>query len=147
MKTRTSFTISSSNSPDRDFWAIARDYLSLTKPEITFLVTISALGGFLLGAESFIDSSTLLGLLLGVALSSSGGAAMNLFVEREKDSRMKRTSNRPLPSGRIRPSIALIMGLVCSVSGLAILAIYTNWLTCALAASTIVLYVFSLYTA
>ena len=108
-------------------------------------MTISALGGYLLGADAVLEASSLLGLLVGVALSSSGGAALNLYLEREKDSRMKRTSNRPLPSGRIRPSTALLFGLLSSFLGLFLLASYTNWLTCALAASTILLYVL-LYT-
>ena len=138
-------SIASSDSPDKSFWDIVRDYISLTKPEITFLVTISALGGYLLGAASSIDASSLVGLLIGVAFSSSGGAALNLFLEREKDARMKRTSNRPLPSGRIRPAVALSIGLASSVIGLLLLGIYTNGLTCVLAASTILLYVF-LYT-
>ena len=138
-------TLASSDSPDRTFGAIWGDYISLTKPEITFLVTISALGGYLLGAETAVDASSLLGLLFGVALSSSGGAALNLYLEREKDANMKRTSNRPLPSGRIRPAIALFIGLFCSVAGLSLLAVFTNVLTCTLAASTILLYVF-LYT-
>ena len=138
-------TIASNDSPDRNFWAVLGDYISLTKPEITFLVTISALGGYLLGVETAVDASSLLGLLVGVALSSSGGAALNLFLEREKDSYMKRTSNRPLPAGRIRPGFALLLGLLCSFFGLLLLAVYTNWLTCVLAASTILLYVL-LYT-
>lgn len=145
MKTKTSFTISSTDSPDRSLWAVAGDYLSLAKPEITFLVTISALGGYLLGIETGVELSTLLGLLAGVALSSSGGAALNLFAEREEDSRMKRTSNRPLPSGRIKPGAALAFGILFSVSGLTLLGVYTNLLTSLLAGATILLYVF-LYT-
>ena len=133
------------DSPGRNGWAIFKDYLSLTKPEITFLVTISAFGGFLLGSGPVVEYTSLIALLLGVALSSSGGAALNLFVEREKDSLMKRTNNRPLPAGRIHPYIAFALGLICSVSGLLLLFVFTNVLTCILAGSTIALYVF-LYT-
>lgn len=145
MKAKTSLTIATVDSPDRNGWAIFRDYLSLIKPEITFLVTISAFGGFLLGSGPVVDYISLIALLLGVALSSSGGAALNLFVEREKDSLMKRTNNRPLPAGRIRPLIAFTLGLFFSGLGLLILLAFTNVLTCILAGSTIALYVF-LYT-
>ena len=145
MKAKTSFAIASTGSPGRNASATYKDYLSLTKPEITFLVTISAFGGFILGSGSVIDYASLLALLVGVALSSSGGAALNLFIEREKDSLMKRTSNRPLPSGRIRPAVALIFGILFSLSGLGLLFFFTNVITCVLAGSTIALYVF-LYT-
>ena len=145
MKAKTSLTIATADSPDRKGWAVFRDYLSLTKPEITFLVTISAFGGFLLGAGPAFELTTLVSLLFGVALSSSGGAALNLFVEREKDSLMKRTSNRPLPAGRIHPYTALAFGSLSSVAGLLLLLFFTNPLTCILAGSTIALYVF-LYT-
>lgn len=145
LKAKTSLTLAKTDSPDRNAWAIFRDYLSLTKPEITFLVTISAFGGFLLGSGAIIDYTSLAALMIGVALSSSGGAALNLFVEREKDSQMKRTSNRPLPAGRISPPIALALGCISSVVGLGLLLLFTNPITCLLAGSTIALYVF-LYT-
>jgi len=121
------------------------DYLSLTKPEITFLVTISALGGFLLGSPAQIPISTLVALLTGVALSSSGGAALNLYLERENDAAMRRTEQRPLPSGRIRPRAALLMGIGCALAGVTILFQFTNPLTSALALLSIFLYVL-LYT-
>lgn len=121
------------------------DYLSLTKPEITFLVTISALGGFLLGTPGAVHTATLLGLLAGVALSSSGGAALNLYLEREKDATMRRTDNRPLPAGRIKPVVALLFGLSCAAAGIGLLFLYTNFLTSALSFLSIILYVL-LYT-
>ncbi len=121
------------------------DYLSLTKPEITFLVTISALGGFLLGTPGAVEASTLLGLLVGVALSSSGGAALNLYMERDIDATMRRTDNRPLPAGRIKPVVALLFGLSCGAIGIGLLFFYTNLLTSALSLLSIVLYVL-LYT-
>ncbi len=108
-------------------------------------MTLSALGGFLLGSPHPIDYLTLVALLLGVALSSAGGAALNLFFERDHDAKMKRTSDRPLPAGRIQPYVACLLGFLCALSGISILVVYTNVLTSALAAATIVLYVF-LYT-
>lgn len=121
------------------------DYFSLTKPEITFLVTISAIAGFILGTTGPIELSTFLGLMVGVALSSAGGAAFNHYIERDKDAEMRRTDNRPLPSGRIKPGSVLALASVMSVAGIAILVIYCNLLTSFLAALTIVLYIF-LYT-
>ncbi len=121
------------------------DYLSLTKPEITFLVTISAVAGFILGTSGAIDTATLLGLMAGVALSSAGGAAFNHYMERDKDAEMRRTDNRPLPSGRIKPVSVLVLASLMSVVGIGILVVYCNVLTSMLAALTIILYIF-LYT-
>lgn len=121
------------------------DYFTLTKPEITFLVTISAIAGFLLGTAGPMDLPAFFALIVGVALSSAGGAAFNHYIEREKDAQMRRTSNRPLPSGRINPTNVLIFAGLFSVSGVALLLFYCNLVTGVLAALTIVLYIF-LYT-
>ena len=61
------------------------DYLSLAKPEITFLVTLSALAGFVLGSPGDIDGWTLIWALVGIPLVSSGGAALNHLAERGHD--------------------------------------------------------------
>ena len=123
----------------------ASDYLSLTKPEITFLVTISAFAGYLLGIQGNVDVTTMLAMLAGVGLSSSGGAALNHYIERDHDGRMKRTDNRPLPAGRINPVAALVFGGFCSMAGILLLLVFTNLLTAFLAGLTIVLYIL-LYT-
>ena len=99
----------------------------------------------MLGTAMPIEPSVLIGLLFGVALSSSGGAALNLYMEREEDARMKRTSDRPLPAGRIAPATALTIGGLCCVIGITILFVFTNAITAILSAATIVLYVF-MYT-
>ncbi|MEM8485468.1 MAG: heme o synthase [Bacteroidota bacterium] len=121
------------------------DFFTLTKPEITFLVTISAVAGYLLGSTSPIDGFQLVALMIGVALSSAGGAAFNHYIERHKDAEMKRTENRPLPAGRIKPVNALALACISSLAGLTLLLVFTNPLTSLLAALTIVLYIF-LYT-
>ncbi len=121
------------------------DLFTLTKPEITFLVTISALAGYLLGSTTAVDLAQLIALMAGVALSSAGGAAFNHYFERHKDAEMKRTENRPLPAGRIQPGTALALACFTSFSGIALLLVFTNPLTAFLAGLTIVLYIF-LYT-
>ncbi|MDA1028305.1 MAG: UbiA family prenyltransferase, partial [Bacteroidetes bacterium] len=88
-----------------------RDWFSMTKPEITFLVTISALAGFVLASENGIDGWLLTWALVGIAMSSAGGCALNHYLEWELDGLMKRTSNRPIPSGRITPDQAKWFGL------------------------------------
>ncbi len=124
---------------------VVKDYWSLTKPEISFLVAISALAGFLLGTPGTIDFRVLTGLLVGVVLSSAGGAAFNLCLERELDKKMHRTADRPLPAGRITLPRAFAVAVTLSVAGLATLYVQTNLITMLLAAATIGLYVL-LYT-
>lgn len=119
-----------------------RDYLELTKPEITFLVTISALAGFLLGSPEALDLSRLLALLVGVGLTAGGSGVLNHYLERERDAQMKRTQRRPLPAGRISEGAASAFGTALVVAGVGLLCPLTNPLTGILSALTVVLYLF-----
>jgi len=82
------------------------------------------------------------GLLAGTALVSSGSSALNQIIERDRDARMRRTENRPLPAGRLRPADAILWSVLLSASGLLLLAVTVNLLTVALAALTLVSYAF-----
>ena len=69
-------------------------------------------------------------LLFGTALAASGCAALNQWMEAREDSLMERTASRPIPSGEVKPSHALLIGIIISILGLGILAIWTNvWAT------------------
>lgn len=117
-----------------------RDLLELTKPRITLLIVLTALLGFVLAGGTF--GLTAIALLAGTALVSSGSSALNQVLERESDASMRRTENRPLPAGRLRPAEGLCWGLLLSVGGLLILALSVNLLTAALAGLTLVTYGF-----
>mgnify|MGYP002630276569 CR=1 FL=1 len=119
-----------------------RDWFSLTKPEITFLVTISALAGFILASENGVDGWLLIWTLVGISLTSAGGCALNHYLEWELDGLMKRTAYRPIPSGRILPETAKWFGVALVVVGVGLLCPLTNPLTGVLAAATVALYVF-----
>ena len=119
-----------------------RDYLELTKPEISFLVAISALAGFLLGSPVTVDWVSLVALLVGVTLTAAGSGALNHYYERELDRKMKRTAQRPLPSGRLAPAHARAFGVGLVMAGVGLLCPLTNGLTGVLASLTVVLYLF-----
>jgi heme o synthase len=121
------------------------DYFSLTKPELTFLSVITALTGYYLGADGVLQPAVLFHTLLGTALVGGGAGALNQYVERDFDGMMKRTENRPVPSGRIQPYEALLFGIILAVIGIADLSFFTNALTGFLATVTLVSYIF-LYT-
>ena len=135
MKSPAVTTVAASDVP------VWKDYLALTKPEISFLVAISALAGFLL-APGPIDWSALVWGLVGITLASAGGCALNHYLERDLDRSMKRTASRPIPSGRIAPSTAARFGALLVAAGVGILCPLTNPLTGAMAAGTVALYLF-----
>lgn len=120
-------------------------YIELTKPRITFLIVLTSAAGYFLGASKPIDYLNLLHALTGITLLSSGIATLNQFMERELDGMMRRTSLRPLPSGRLQPLEALLLGIWLTTGAEAYLAFLVNPLTAAFGLSVIVGYLF-LYT-
>lgn len=119
--------------------------LELTKPRITQLVLLTAAAGFYLGAHGRVDLLLLANTLIGTALVAGGTNAWNQIRERDVDARMARTRRRPLPSGRLRPSVAIGFASAITVGGVSYLAATVNLLTAALAALTFASYVL-LYT-
>ncbi len=120
------------------------DYLCLTKPEVTFLVLIAtALGGFM--AVPLPDVLLLCHAVFGTALVAGGTAALNHYVEREHDAKMRRTANRPLPSGRLSALEALMFGAGIAMAGILYLAVLVNWLSSLLGLVTLLSYLF-IYT-
>ena len=106
-------------------------YVDLTKPRITFLVTLSALAGFCLAPRAGIDYVGLFHTAIGIALLASGIASLNQYVERDLDALMRRTQMRPLPTGKLSPREALYFGLAVSVLAELYLAVFLNPLTAA----------------
>lgn len=117
----------------------------ITKFRLVSLVLWSTAVGFLWASRGPLDFSLLFKTLAGTALVAAGSMVLNQYLEREEDARMKRTENRPLPSGRMRPGEALMLGVFFSVTGLIALAFGVNFLSALLAALTLVVYLF-LYT-
>jgi heme o synthase len=91
--------------------ANARDLLALTKPRITTIVLATGGAGMAL-APGTIDRPQLLLSLVGTVLVVSAANALNMWWEREIDGKMRRTAQRPLPSGRMGDSAALLFGLL-----------------------------------
>lgn len=109
--------------------AMAAAYLDLTKPRITFLVVLSAIAGFALGSPASIDWLQFFHTAVGIALLSSGIATLNQYMERDLDALMRRTSVRPLPTGKLSPAGALLFGIAISVIAELYLAWFLNPLT------------------
>src|SRR5215213_1176951 len=115
-------------------------YAELTKPRITFLIVLTSAAGFCLGSKGSFDYLQLFNALFGIALLSSGIAALNQYMERGLDARMRRTLSRPLPAGKLNASHALAFGLALTVFAEVYLAVFVNLLTAAFGVSVIVGY-------
>lgn len=120
-------------------------YLQLTKPDVTFLVVLTTAAGFYLGATGPLNAVTMFNAVFGTTLVGAGTAALNHYIERASDAKMRRTCLRPLPLGALRPSEACVFGSGLVLAGGIYLALFTNWLACALALLTTLLYL-GLYT-
>jgi protoheme IX farnesyltransferase len=123
----------------------ATDYAALAKPELTLLSVLTSLGGAYLAARELIPYVAMLHTLIGTLLVGAGAGALNQYIERNADALMRRTENRPLPGGRVQPREALLFGISASVLGVLELTLLTHPLAGALAAMTLVTYLF-LYT-
>ena len=125
-------------------WAI---FSELVKLRLSALVLITTLVGFYAGLNKetggLADNLIKLALtLLGTGLLAAGAAILNQYLEREYDSRMNRTAERPLPSGLVGAEAALLLGGAFSVFGLLTLSAWVNLLVAVLGAVTLVTYLF-----
>ena len=112
-------------------------YCDLVKARLTFLVLLTTLVGFYVGTRGGMDYPLMLHTLLGTAVLACGAAALNQLWEREHDAKMRRTEDRPLPSGRLSPETVLIFGGASSMAGLIYLALGVNLLTSVLGVCTL----------
>ena len=123
-------------------------YWSLTKPEVNFLIAVTAAAGFWMGAPASFAHfpwTSLVHTLVGTVLVASGAATLNQLIELRFDAQMRRTARRPLVSRRIEPSHALWFGISLSLIGAIYLAVTTNELASLLSILTLLGYLF-LYT-
>jgi protoheme IX farnesyltransferase len=120
---------------DRPRQALWRDYLELTKPRVVVMMLLTSLVGMFLATRAGVPWTVLVFGNLGIGLCAGGAAAVNHVVDRRIDAVMARTHKRPLAEGRVSPLAALSFALLLSVSGLALLLVFTNalaaWLTLA----------------
>jgi len=120
-------------------------YAELFKARLTFLVLLTTLVGFYMGFRGPVDYLLMLHTILGTALVASGASALNQLLERQYDARMRRTQDRPLPSGRLQPQTVLLIGCAMAVAGLGYLALKVNFLTSLIGAASLLSYLF-IYT-
>jgi len=117
-------------------------YAELFKARLTFLVVLTTLVGFYIASVGPINYLLMLHTVLGTAFVASGASALNQLWERKFDARMRRTQDRPLPSGRMQPQSVLFIGCAGALIGLCYLVLAVNWLTSAIGACSLLTYLF-----
>jgi len=120
------------------------DYLALMKPRVMSLVVFTAVVGMVLAPAGLGPMMAVIAVAC-IALGAGAAGALNMWYDRDIDAVMRRTSARPIPTGRVPPAGAAGFGLALSALSIIGLALATNWLAAALLALTIAYYVF-IYT-
>src|ERR1700675_4260577 len=108
---RPRFALSSASAhPLADHWSVS-DFVALTKPRVMMLAVFTALVG-LSSAPSRLDPLTAFAAVLAIAAGAGASGALNMWYDADIDAVMARTAMRPIPSGRVSPSEALVFGLM-----------------------------------
>lgn len=125
--------------------SLIRDYLQLMKPSLSIMVVFSSVISYLLAPNVLFDWIQILLLFMGGMLVTGSANAINQVVEKETDALMKRTSSRPVASGRMTVQQGWSFAIITGAIGVLILGWFFNGLSAALAALSLVLYAF-IYT-
>jgi len=121
---------------------VAGDVAELGKPRIVVMVMLTVVAGFWMASEPVTEALTVFHLLLGTALVAAGTNALNQVAECDIDRLMRRTRGRPIPAGRLKRSTAFVCAWVMGAGGVVYLVAFVGPLVSALAALTLVSYVF-----
>lgn len=115
------------------------DYLELTKPRLSLLSVLTALVGYL-AARPPSNGWKLFFVVIGTSLAAAGVAALNQWLEHDTDAQMKRTADRPIPTGKVATGSAFIMGVLMCIASLFLLYAKVNPLAALFTLLTIISY-------
>jgi protoheme IX farnesyltransferase len=119
------------------------DYVRLTRPRLSALVLVTVAAGAVLASAGAPDWWLVAHAVVGAALVAAGASALNQLMERDVDARMRRTQDRPLPTGKVPPGEALVFGITLAVTGVVYLAVaLPHPLAAVVTALTFLIYVF-----
>jgi heme o synthase len=121
-------------------FAVARDLLLLAKPRLSGLVMLTSAGGMWLAPGRIGPARAILSVLATAAVVGAANA-LNCYLERDVDAKMRRTRDRPLPAGRVDPFVALGLGLGVPVFAVPVLALSASRLAALLALVALAIYV------
>jgi heme o synthase len=121
--------------------ASVADYVEILKPRVMSLVVFTGLVGLVL-APGHLHPVLAMVAVLCITIGAGAAGAINMWYERDIDRLMRRTADRPLPTGRMAPGEALGFGTVLGVGAVMLMALAVNYVAAALLALTIGFYVF-----
>jgi protoheme IX farnesyltransferase len=122
--------------------AVMAAYFALTKPRIIELLLVTTVPAMFIAKRGIPSPLLILLTMVGGTLSAASANAINCYLDRDIDQRMRRTSRRPLPAHQVDPGPALVFGIVLGVIGFAFLTVFVNLLSAVLATGAILFYVF-----
>ncbi len=117
-------------------------YINLIKPHVTVLLLGTTAAAMTIAKGAFPSLGLLLATLLGGAMAAGSANCINCYIDRDIDQLMGRTQRRSLPSGKVKPTHALIFGIVLGIGSFVVLYFLVNLLSAVLALSAILFYVF-----
>ena len=123
-------------------WKTVGAYVALTKPRIIELLLVTTLPTMVVAQRGLPPVWLMAATLAGGALAAGGANAINMYVDRDIDRLMKRTKNRPLVTGAVTPTAALVFALTLEVAAFVELWQAVNLLSAVLAISATLFYVF-----
>ncbi len=115
------------------------DYVALLKPRVMRLVVFTALAA-MAAAPAEVPPVVAFAALVCIAVGAGASGALNMWWDADIDAQMRRTANRPIPSGRVAPAEALNLGIGLSILSVCLLAVIANPLAAGLLAFTIFFY-------
>ncbi|MEU7277867.1 heme o synthase [Streptomyces sp. NPDC045431] len=125
----------------RPFGARVKAFVALTKPRIIELLLITTVPVMFLAEQGVPDLWLVLATCLGGYLSAGGANALNMYIDRDIDALMDRTSQRPLVTGMVSPREGLVFGLTLAVVSTLWFGLLVNWLSAWLSLGALLFYV------
>lgn len=126
----------------RSVWSTVGAHVALTKPRIIELLLVTTVPVMVVAQGGVPSVWLMIATVIGGTMSAGGANAINMYVDRDIDAKMERTKNRPLATGAIDPTGALIFAIVLEVVAVVWLWTLVNFLSAALALAACLFYVF-----
>lgn len=120
---------------------VVKAYVALTKPRIIELLLLTTVPVMFLAAKGVPGLWLVVATIVGGYLSAGSANALNCVVDADIDTKMRRTSRRPLVRHQVSTRAALVFGLVLGVVSTVWLGLFVNWLSSGLALTANVFYV------
>lgn len=116
-------------------------FVALTKPRIIELLLITTVPVMFLAEQGVPSLWLVLATCFGGYLSAGGANALNMYIDRDIDALMDRTSGRPLVTGMVSPRECLVFGITLGIVSTLFFGLLINWLSAALALGALLFYV------